>query len=189
MTNPRPAHAPEAPQFGRAEPVVADSRRLPLPLEWVSRIVDLAVIMIGASLITIVLINVVLHLLAHDLAWVTELGEFMMVWVTFLGGVAAARRNVHMSITELLDKLPPARRRWADAAVQTFCLTVLALLLFYGWRMVESSWGSVLTTLDWPMAWQYMPLPLSSALMILFIGYDLILILRGIPRDQRYQEN
>ena len=94
-----------------------------------------------------------------------------------------------MSITELLDKLPPARRRWADAAVQTFCLTVLALLLFYGWRMVEGSWGSVLTTLDWPMAWQYMPLPLSSALMILFIGYDLILILRGIPRDQRYQEN
>jgi TRAP-type C4-dicarboxylate transport system permease small subunit len=36
------------------------------------------------------------------------------------------------------------------------------------------------------MAWQYMPLPLGMGLMGIFVTWDLILILRGVPRDQRY---
>lgn len=109
-----------------------------------------------------------------------------MVWVTFLGGAAAAQRGAHMSINEFLDKLTVGRRRWADAAVQGFTLIVLAVVLFYGVRIVQGSWGNVLTTLEWPMAWQYMPLPLGVGLMGVFVGWDFIQILRRVPRELRY---
>ncbi|MBK7118536.1 MAG: TRAP transporter small permease [Comamonadaceae bacterium] len=89
-------------------------------------------------------------------------------------------------INEFLDKLKPQRRRWADAAVQGFTLVVLAVVLFYGVRIVQGSWGTVLTTLEWPMAWQYMPMPLGMGLMMVFVGWDLVLILRGFSREQRY---
>jgi TRAP-type C4-dicarboxylate transport system permease small subunit len=59
-------------------------------------------------------------------------------------------------------------------------------VLVFGVRIVQSSWGNVLTTLEWPMAWQYMPLPLGMGLMGVFVAWDLILILRGVPREQRY---
>ncbi|MES3001494.1 MAG: TRAP transporter small permease [Pseudomonadota bacterium] len=154
-------------------------------LKWLGRAVDVTVILIGGSLIVIVLANVVLHLFAMDLAWVTELGELLMVWVTFLGGVAAAQRNAHMTITEFLDKLPPANRRWADCAVQLLCMGMLVLLLVFGLKVVDSSWGSVLTTLNVPMAWQYMPLPLSALLMMIFHGWDFVLTLQG--REPRHQ--
>ncbi len=144
--------------------------------------VDGSVILIGGTLILIVLANVVLHLFAMDLAWVTELGEFLMVWVTFLGGVAASQRNAHMAISEVLDKLKPESRRIAEIAVQALCLLVLALLLFFGWQIVASSWGSELTTLGWPMAWQYMPLPLGAALMLVFHTRDLVALVRREPR-------
>mgnify|MGYP006975284530 FL=1 len=36
------------------------------------------------------------------------------------------------------------------------------------------------------MAWQYMPMPLGMGLMMVFVGWDLILILRGFSREQRY---
>ena len=144
--------------------------------------VDGSVILIGGTLIAIVLANVVLHLFAMDLAWVTELGEFLMVWVTFLGGVAASRRNAHMAISEVLDKLQPEGRRVAEIAVQSLCLFVLALLLVFGWQIVASSWGSELTTLGWPMAWQYMPLPLAAALMLVFHARDLVALVRREPR-------
>jgi len=157
------------------------------PLHWLGAAVDGAVILIGGVLIVLVLTNVALHVFSRDIAWVTELGEFLMVWVTFLGGVAAARRNSHMAITELLDKLSPARRRWADAGVQLVCLGVLGVLLAGGVGIVASSWGSVLTTLAWPMAWQYMPLPLSAGLMMVFMLRDLALTLRGVPPEQRYE--
>ena len=112
-----------------------------------------------------------------------------MVWVTFLGGAAAAQRGAHMSINEFLDKLTDQRRRWADAAVQVFTIGILAVVLYFGLRIVSGSWGNVLTTLEWPMAIQYIPLPLGIGLMMVFVGWDLIQILRAVPRDQRYPSN
>lgn len=185
-SSPPPLEAPSPARL--APPGDRLDSHVDIALRWIGRLVDTAVIGIGATLIVLVLLNVVLHMLSRDLAWVTELGEFMMVWVTFLGGVSAAQRNAHMTITELLDKLDPERRRWADAVIQSACLCILAMLAVFGWRVVDNSWGSVLTTLDWPMAWQYLPLPLSAALMMLFLGRDLWLILRGVPREQRYVE-
>lgn len=156
---------------------------------WLGRLVDWSVMGLGGSLAVLIFINVVMHAAGKDLAWLTELGELMMVWVTFLGGAAAAQRGAHMSINEFLDKLEPVRRKWADAVVQTFTLVVVGVVLFFGVRIVQASWGNVLTTLEWPMAWQYMPLPLGMGLMGFFVSWDLVQILRGVPRDQRYPAN
>jgi TRAP-type transport system small permease protein len=158
----------------------------PLVIRWLGKSVDWLVICIGAALATLIFLNVVLHAFGKDLAWLTELGELLMVWVTFLGGAAAAQRGAHMSINEFLDKLTPQKRRWADAAVQVFTLVILAIVLFYGLKIVSSSWDNVLTTLEWPMAVQYIPLPLGIGAMVVFVSWDLIQILRGVPRDLRY---
>lgn len=148
-------------------------------LDGLGVLVDAVVVLIGTALIAIVLANVVLHLFASDLAWVTELGELLMVWVTFLGGVAAARRNAHMAITELLDKLPVRARRVADVAVQSLCLALLVLLFVGGVRIVSGGFNSVLTTLDIPTAWQYMPLPVAALLMFVFHLRKLVHAVRG----------
>jgi TRAP-type C4-dicarboxylate transport system permease small subunit len=172
-----------------AETGESQRRADPPLIQWIGNLVDWAVIGLGGCLAVLIFINVVMHAAGKDLAWLTELGEMMMVWVTFLGGAAAAQRGAHMSINEFLDKLEPTRRKWADAAVQAFTLMVVAVVLYYGMGIVQGSWGNVLTTLEWPMAWQYMPLPLGMGLMGIFVGWDLILILRGVPRDQRYPAN
>ena len=157
-----------------------------MAIRLLSRIIDISVIGIGGAMAILIFVNVVLHALHRDLAWLTELGEFLMVWVTFLGGAAAARRGAHMSINEFLDKLSPPGRLWADASVQAFCAFIMLVVLYFGLRIVSQSWGTVLTTLEWPMAWQYMPLPIGAACMLVFLLWDLVLILRGVPREQRY---
>ncbi len=162
---------------------------LPRPLHWLARGVDWSVILIGATLISLVFTNVVLHAFAKDFAWMTELGELLMVWVTFLGGAAAAQRGAHMAIGEFLDKLDTTRRRQADAVIQVFCMVVLGVLIYYGVRIVIGGWDNVLTTLEWRMSWQYLPLPLGAALTLIFIGWDLLQILRGVPRALRYPQD
>jgi TRAP-type transport system small permease protein len=158
----------------------------PLPIRVLGRAVDWTVIAIGAGMTVLVFFNVSLHLINKDLAWVTELGELLMVWVTFLGGACAAQRGAHMSITEFIDKLTPARRRWADAAVQALCLAMLLVLVRFGWSLVAGNWGNQLTVLEWPMAIQYMGMAVGCTLMALFVGWDLWQIVRGVPREQRY---
>lgn len=150
------------------------------------RAVDWCVVAIGALLALLVFTNVVLHLFSLDLAWVTELGELLMVWVTFLGGACAAQRGMHMSITEFIDKLQPAHRRWADAAVQGLCLAMLLVLCRSGWSLVQQNWGNELTVLGWPMAVQYMGMAVGCSAMAVFVAWDLWQVLRGVPREQRY---
>ena len=158
----------------------------PLPIRFIGRVVDWTVIAIGALMACLVFVNVSLHVVNKDLAWVTELGELLMVWVTFLGGACAAQRGLHMTITEFIDKLQPAPRRWADAAVQAACLLMLAVLVRYGWALVAGNWGNQLTVLEWPMAVQYMGMAVGCTLMMVFVAFDLWQILRGVPRELRY---
>ena len=158
----------------------------PLPIRALGCAVDWAVIAIGGTMALLVFFNVSLHVIHKDLAWVTELGELLMVWVTFLGGACAAQRGAHMTITEFIDKLSPERRRWADVAVQSLCLAMLGVLTRFGWSLVGSSWGNQLTVLEWPMAVQYMGMAVGCTLMAVFVAFDLLQTLRGVPRDQRY---
>lgn len=160
----------------------------PWPILLVGRFVDWVVIIMGATMAVLVFFNVCLHLFGRDLAWVTELGELLMVWVTFLGGACAAQRGVHMSITEFIDKLAPPRRRWADAAVLAACLAMLAVLVRFGWSLVNANWGNQLTVLEWPMAIQYMGMAVGCTLMALFVGFDLWQTLAGVPREARYPQ-
>ena len=148
--------------------------------------VDWAVVAIGATMIVLVFVNVLLHVVGKDLAWVTELAELLMVWVTFLGGACATRRGAQMTITEFIDKLEGGRRRVADALVDGFGIAVLATLVWYGINLVVASWGNLLTVLQIPMSFQYLGMPVGCALMLLWLAWDLWRILRGDSREARW---
>lgn len=167
-------------------PLLTPVAAAPLPIRLLGRAVDWAVVVIGAGMTALVFANVSLHIVHKDLAWVTELGELLMVWVTFLGGACAAQRGAHMTITEFIDKLDPARRRWADVAVQGLCLAMLLVLMRFGWSLVGSNWDNQLTVLEWPMAIQYMGMAVGCSLMAVFVAFDVWQTARGVPREQRY---
>ena len=170
------------------DPLLAAVAPAPWPIRAVGRVCDWTVIAMGATMALMVFANVALHLVDKDLAWVTEFGELLMVWVTFVGGACAAQRGAHMTITEFIDKLDARRRRWADLAVQGACLAMLVVLVIYGWSLVHGNWGNQLTVLEWPMAIQYMGMAVGCTLMAVFVGWDAWLIARGVPRERRYPQ-
>ena len=144
---------------------------------------------IGATMATLVFANVLVRNLLHgDIAWTTEFCELLMVWVTFLGGAAATRRGAHMVVGELVARLSGAARRAADAAIQLVVLITLALLVWYGLGIAEAGRMSELTVLGWPMATQYVALPVASAITMVFVAWDLFEILLGRSHSERYGE-
>lgn len=172
----RPAHARLLPPGPSA----------PAPLRLLGEAVDWTLVAIGAVMVVLVFINVVMHSFGKDMAATTELCELLMVWVTFLGGAAAARRGAHMAITELVDKLAPAARRLADLAIEATAAAVLASLVWYGWGITVAGWSNRLTVLDIPMSFQYLALPVASFITLVFVLWDGIQILRGRSREERF---
>jgi TRAP-type transport system small permease protein len=168
------------------QPLLAPVADAPLPIRLLGRIVDWSVIAMGATMAGLVFFNVSLHLIKKDLVWVTEFGELLMVWVTFLGGACAAQRGVHMTITEFVDKLGVQARRWADVAILSACVLVLVLLVRYGWVLVQVNWDNDLVALGWPMAIQYMGMAVGCTLTLVFVAFDWWQAFRGVPRETRY---
>lgn len=159
----------------------------PLPIRWLGRVVDWSVLVIGAVMATLIFSNVIVHNVFNgDIAWTTEFCELLMVWVTFLGGAAATRRGAHMVVGEVVGRLTGTTRRLADALIQLVVLASLALLFWYGLGIADAGRLSTLTVLGWPMSSQYIALPVASVITMVFAGWDLVQILRGLTPEQRY---
>ncbi len=156
------------------------------PIHMLARVIDWGLVVAAAVMIALVFFNVCIHALGRDLAQTTEACELLMVWVSFLGGASIIRRAGHMTITEFIDKLDGKHRLIADFVVQALTLAVLWVLFRHGLTIVGDNWGNILTVLGIPMAWQYMPLSIGSGASLIFVAYDLYLILRGKSREERY---
>ncbi len=171
---------------GRRGDILPPAPPAPRALTLFGNAVDWVVVAIGAAMIGLVFFNVLMHIVQRDLAWVTELAELLMVWVTFLGGACATRRGAQMTITEFIDKLDGRKRDAADAVVDLFALAVLASLAWYGVNLVIAGWGNELTVLQIPMSFQYLGMPVGCLAMLVWIIFDLVRILRGETRAQRW---
>lgn len=158
----------------------------PASLRLLGDAVDWSIVVIGALMIVLVFINVVMHSFGKDMAATTEMCELLMVWVTFLGGAAAARRGAHMAITELIDKLGTGPRRLMDLAISAVSAAVLASLVWYGWGITVAGWTNRLTVLDIPMSFQYLALPVASFITLLFVLWDGLQIMRGRSHQERF---
>lgn len=186
----RPGHGQHPRETARASGTRGDmlppAPPAPRWLRIIGDAIDWLVVAIGATMIALVFFNVLMHIASRDLAWVTELAELLMVWVTFLGGACATRRGAQMTITEFIDKLQGGARRVADLAVNAVAGVILALLVWYGISLTISSWGNELTVLQIPMSFQYLGMPVGCAAMLLFIVWDVVRLLRGDSREARW---
>lgn len=164
----------------------AISRQPPVLLRMFGTFIDWATVAMGASIVCLVFTNVVTHQFHYDIAWTTELSEVLMVWVTFVGGAAAARRGEHVAISEIVDFLAPRPHQWADAMAQLVAAFVLCMLIWYGFVIAQTTWSDHLSVLGWPMSIEYLGLPVGSAATLVFVLFDLTQIARGLPRSERY---
>jgi TRAP-type C4-dicarboxylate transport system permease small subunit len=143
-------------------------------LRIVGDAIDIAIILLATVLIALMSVNVVARTaLDADIAWNVEFGEFILVWATFLGGAAAARRGAHMRITELVEIMPAGPRRFVEIGTRVVVLALLLALARFGAVIAASQMDQLMTVLYWPVGLQYAALPVGACLTALFVGNDI----------------
>ncbi|MCU0818176.1 MAG: TRAP transporter small permease [Beijerinckiaceae bacterium] len=156
------------------------SRPEPAPLRWFGDGLDIVITLLAIALMVVMSANVLARAFFNaDIAWNTEFGEFVLVWATFLGGAAAARRGAHMCITEFIEKLPAGPRRMLELALRLVVLLLLGLLVRAGFNIVGHTMDQRMSVLYWPVGLQYLAMPTGSAGCFVFIAYETWLIARG----------
>lgn len=155
----------------------------PLPLRWLGDAIDLAVVILGLGMIALMSLNVFARSTdLIDLAANVELGEFLLVWATFLGGASAVRRVGHMRIAELVDALPPRAALVLDQAMRLLTLVLLALLVWKGGSIVGHTWGQRSSVLYWPVGLTYLAMPVGAALSMVYTAFHMVRPPRPAPQ-------
>lgn len=146
----------------------------PAVLRGLSWIVDLMLVMAGASIVILVFVNASLRGFAgFDLAWSLEVTAFLLLWVTFLGCAAAMARGAHMRVTEIVEAaLPKTAKLWLWRGIDLVIVVLLVSLITTGWSISSHTWAQKTTVLYWPVGLLYASMPVGMFLSLIFHLYN-----------------
>ncbi len=122
-----------------------------------------------AGILVIILLQIAMRSTqGRGLAWGNELATYFLVWSVCLGLAVAFFERTHLGVELLVSKLGRLRR---PVEILAFLITILflAVLVYYGWSMVESGMGRTSPGLGVPMGYVYLALPVAGVVGILNI--------------------
>ena len=109
------------------------------------------------------------------LPWTTEVTEYALYWITFLGAPWVLKEGGHISIDLLTQRLDPAARAVLARVIAFLGALISAILLYYAVAVLlkavdqETEIVRTLIVKEW---WIYAPLPLCVLLMLaIFAGW------------------
>ncbi|EPX75841.1 TRAP-type C4-dicarboxylate transport system small permease component-like protein [Salipiger mucosus DSM 16094] len=114
------------------------------------------------------------YVTATPAAWTGDISSVAFAWLIFMGGAAAFKHGMHMSIDILWVRLPAPVRRWLGAAVDALVLAFLGYVTWLGVGFCLESMDDPLPILRWPRAILYAAVVAGFACMLLrYLGIAL----------------
>jgi len=108
------------------------------------------------------------------LTWPEEISSMLLIWLTFLGAAAVARRNVHLRV-ELLEEL--AGERAIRALYLVFDVVILAFLIYLivgGIELVQQLEFERTPALRIKLAYVVAAVPVAAALMAVYYAGHIV---------------
>ncbi len=138
------------------------------------------------------LIDVVSRESGHALLWLQEVTSTFFTYGVFIGASVATRRNDHLYLSALTEKMSGVPRRFFEVFNRSVVLLVGLAMVWFGWQNMMTSLGSFRMPSMLPMTYLYTGIPLCGALVALFSLEQIVNGLRngfaapvgdGIARD------
>ena len=147
---------------------------------WTFDPIEGVLVLIVLALCLDVLLAVVLrYVFRTSLGFYDELARYLFIWMSFLGAAAGVKRHGHFGITLVLARLPGRVQRAVNVLNTLGMLLFAGLLVSKGWTMVRLTSRQLSAAMEIPISYVYAVVPMSGALMILYLLPHLIRQLRG----------
>jgi TRAP-type C4-dicarboxylate transport system permease small subunit len=114
------------------------------------------------------LVDVVTRETGHPLLWLQEVTSTFFTYGVFVGSAVATRRNDHLFLSALTEKMTGSARQFFEAFNRAVVLLVGIGMVWFGWQNVITGLGSFRMPSMLPMSYLYLGIPLCGALVALF---------------------
>ena len=115
-----------------------------------------------------VVCDIVTREIGHPWLWLQEVTSTFFVYGVFIGSAVATRRNDHLFLSALTEKMTGSARRFFEVFNRSVVLLVGVGMVWFGWQNVITGLGSVRMPSMLPMSYLYLGIPLCGALVALF---------------------
>ncbi len=111
-------------------------------LDKLFRLVEVLMAAMLASMIMLVLLNVILRYFFNSgITWSEEMARYLFIWIIYIGAIGAMRDNTHLGVDTVIRRLPPTVQKVAYLCGQLLILALMVLLF-------EGSWNLSLLNID-----------------------------------------
>ena len=114
------------------------------------------------------LIDVVTRESGHPLLWLQEVTSAFFVYGIFVGTAVATRRNDHLFLSAITEQMTGRTRIFFEVFNRAVVFVVGLAMLVFGWQNFLTGFGSFRMPSMWPIAYLYIAIPVSGALVALF---------------------
>ena len=103
-------------------------------------------------------------------SWPEPVSIYCMVTFTFLGAAATYRACGHIAVDLFVSRVPQKVQRIMAYLVHACMMMISVFIMIYGFNLCKITWNQAIAELPWlNVGWGYLPLPLGSAITLLFI--------------------
>ena len=157
--------------------------------QLVDRSLGVFVALLMATLVVDVLWQVFTRFVLRDpSSWTEELARYLMIWVGLIGAAYAAGKRMHLSVDLLQSKLTGVRARTLRTIIGVCTLAFALIALTAGgarlvWVMLKL--GQTSASLEVPLGYVYLAVPISGLLIGWYAALDLMADLRSGTHGNR----
>jgi TRAP-type C4-dicarboxylate transport system permease small subunit len=114
------------------------------------------------------LIDVITRESGHPLLSLQEVTSAFFVYGIFIGTAVATRRNDHLFLSAITEKMTGATRRCFEVFNRAVVCAVGLSMAVFGWQNFLTGFGSFRMPSMWPIAYLYIAIPVCGVLVALF---------------------
>ena len=122
----------------------------------------------------------------HSLAFSDEMSTYLFVLMSFMGTAIAARRNAHLGLSILTDRVSPQARTILSVITYGIAAIFCLLVVIFGIQMVISQYrlGQETAAMQWP-EWIYGSfVPVGAAFSMVAFIEGMIDMAKEYPRKE-----
>lgn len=112
--------------------------------------------------------------------WSEELARYLFVWVVFIGSALIMGESGHLAVQFVPNHFKgTVTGRLLEIVINLSGYVFILILFTQGAKMTRVMTFQMSPGMEIPMSWVYAVIPLSSALMLLYLVKDTVRIVRG----------
>jgi TRAP-type C4-dicarboxylate transport system permease small subunit len=139
----------------------------------VNRVVEKALIAVGAVICVILFAQVVARYAGSSLGWSEEVSRHLLVAITFLGGTVAYKRASFIGLQGFGHKLGPFVERAIVVLLQLMTLGCFGLIAWFGAIYTVKAAEHTTASLQIPMAVPFAVIPVAGVIFVLHVLADI----------------